>query len=329
MNKKSVLSSSLLLSIYLIIPLLLVLVVIDLFVLGGQLKQILPDRPEEWAWWLLVFNTPHIISSFITTANQSDWVQYKLRYIKAILVLVVITLLINGLFPALISLEYQFEYGVIVFAIYGFFTLYHVFSQQYGISLILGKAAPSQSMKLFKMSVILLSLVLFIHLGLLQILYKYNTEVLIIELILALFVVILSVNFFRLSKTNKGKIYHLGNVCLVLSVLIFVNTGYGIFALIVPRFIHDITAFLIYSNHDENRFRHSKESHFIYDKVKKLKFSPLYLSISLGVVIAFLINQIPPIYFIYIILVIDFFHYYIERFLWKSGASHRQYLNIV
>jgi hypothetical protein len=301
---------------------------LDILVCQGSIKLYLPDRPEEWALWLVIFNTPHIISGFITISNKNDISQYGGSFLKVITFLGVISLLVNGVFPSVISNENKYDYQILVFSVYGFFTLYHVFSQQFGISLILGQSAPSTKMNAFKWLSVVLSFLLFVHLGIGYRFEDYIDVIVFFEVVLSILLIVFGLDYLFKSKTIVGKLYHVGNILLVLSSCLFVNMGYGIFALIMPRFIHDLTAFLIYANHDGNRFLNDTQNHYIYFIFNKISVSPIYISALLGVLIAFLINALNPIVLVYFILIIDFFHYYVESKVWKSNSEHRKNLLI-
>lgn len=317
-----------LLSVYMIIPICIVMLLLDQLVLDGFFRSHLPTRPEEWAWWLVIFNTPHIISSFVTILNTEDMRDNGKSYKNIILLLLAISLTIYGIFPLVLSGQAKYQFDILVFAIYGFFTLHHVFSQQFGMSLILGRFPPSPSMKAFKYLAISLSVLLLLHLGLDANGKPFYSYMLYCEITLAALVLFFSLSYFNRSRSWLANTYHIGNVLMVLSSFIFVNLGYGIFALIIPRVIHDLTAFMIYSNHDENRFNISNKSHYIYSFTNKYKLRPLYLSFCIGILVAYLLNLLPITYLIFVLLVVDFFHYYIERHIWKSDGNHRNHLKI-
>lgn len=310
----------LLISIYAICPILIFIALLDIFIFNRSFQSIMPNQPEEWALWVLIFNTPHIISSFITIANPKDVKKYGSSFLSAIFFIIISSILINGVLKNIET--YSYFFNTLIFILYGFLTMHHVLSQQYGVSLILGKSY-SRKMFFFKWNLIIISMTLYTH-----IFFSGGNYFIIFEIVLLIGLLYFWCDFFKNSKTKEGKIYHTGNLLLVISVFIFVNTNYDIFAFIIPRFIHDLTAFIIYSNHDKNRFELKNEPHYIYSHINTKLLNPTFLSPILGLIIANLINIISPWILIYILFVVDIFHYFIESKIWKSDSNHRLFLRI-
>lgn len=194
-----------LLGLYLICPILLVITVIDIFLLGSSILNSLPSHPNEWAFWLVIFSLPHIMSSFITIADKDNLSRYGFRISKAIVLLLIISITLNGLIPSNLSGDSLYQYQVLFFIVYGISTIYHVISQQLGISLILCRAPPSASYKAFKLISLALSFILF-SLALLSSQLTFNNDTLNLIYYVCVALLILSLYFgYRFTLTSKTK----------------------------------------------------------------------------------------------------------------------------
>ena len=72
-TRNFIVSSPLLLGLYAVLPFSILVVLIDQLFLGEiLLKKHLPIKPSDWAFWAIVFNFPHIVSSFITLADKEE-----------------------------------------------------------------------------------------------------------------------------------------------------------------------------------------------------------------------------------------------------------------
>jgi len=123
--------------LFFIAPLFLFIALLDVFIFNRSFLLMLPKTPEEWSFWLVIFSLPHIISSFITIADHENISRYKKKISRAFLLLFMLSVLINGVIPSIISDAQLYQFHLIVFLIYGFFTIYHITTQQLGIGLII------------------------------------------------------------------------------------------------------------------------------------------------------------------------------------------------
>ncbi len=316
---------------FFICPVLLIVTLVDKFLLESMVLNWLPTRPEKWAFWLIIFSLPHIISSFITMFDTDNIVLYKKKIIKAIILLVGLSFLFNLIIPNFLANSELYNYQLIFFAIYGFFTVYHVTSQQLGIGLILSRLPPDLNFSIFKWLSIFLAFVLFLLVVFSSAVNEQNAYLVKYGHYISGVLLVICCHFgWALTiktRLKQGKIYIYLNLMMFGSIFIFAIFDYFIFALIVPRVIHDITAFVIYSNHDANKFTIEK-NHLIYAILLKTPISIRIASPVLGVLIALIIKNSPAWFILYSMLVFDFLHYYIESFIWKKEGSHRKYLKI-
>ena len=103
-----------LLALYLIIPLSLVAVLVDLMLFDRYWQQQwLPDDPNDWAVWALLFGLPHIVASAITVAKPTYIRHFWRRLLPALLVFCVISLL-GLLGPQPLSYQVLFVFLAVV-----------------------------------------------------------------------------------------------------------------------------------------------------------------------------------------------------------------------
>ena len=74
-------SQRMLLALYAVIPITLLIAAVDTWALNGYLLQnYLPSNPASLLLWAIIFNFPHIISSFITLADDEYIPYYRRRF---------------------------------------------------------------------------------------------------------------------------------------------------------------------------------------------------------------------------------------------------------
>jgi len=319
-SKQVALDSRALLILYLIVPICVLIALIDVLIFDSQLKLgHLPSQPDEWFLWALLFNLPHIISSFVTLADKEYLQHYRSNFLPALLIII----LIAGIVIAGIQYEStektSYYTKIFVFLMYALFTTNHVLAQQFGIAVILMKSPPTSEFKAVK----LISIVGAVYIYLALFIPSSNQIILLTYPLLFLSGCILYFGILavRSSKTTIGKYYLLLNMAMLLAIFFLAALDYVVFVLLIPRFVHDISAFLIYSNHDLNRNSTVKKN-FIYRTLYFIPLPYLILVPLIGVVLAGVLERFLVIFF-GVLFVLDFYHYYIETKIWKKEGLHR------
>jgi hypothetical protein len=106
---------------------------------------------------------------------------------------------------------------------------------------------------------------------------------------------------------------------MLVAVYAFWELGYSVFVIMVPRFVHDITAFYIYAVHDHNRNLQARHN-YIYRSFSFL--SPLILCPALAIVLSAVLG--PNTWFVAPLIIITLLHYYTESFIWRGDTPHRR-----
>jgi len=146
----------------------------------------------------------------------------------------------------------------------------------------------------------------------------------------------------RYVKTRFGIAFIWANSLLIISSFYFYVQEYYFLAILIPRLVHDATAYIFYVTHDVNKHGESPQN-FIYRWAKKVKINvfivlPL-LSFALTYVLQVYgdqwVNAITRFFFdmeirkaisLGLIGYFSLMHYYTEAFTWKHGSPYRQYI---
>jgi hypothetical protein len=291
---------------YLIIPISLLAIIVDHFVLDGFLKRFLPQSPNEFFLFTLFFVLPHIVASLLTFGHKSYLNYYKNNLIIYTFGALVLTSVFLFLTPQKVYL-----------AIFGLMTLYHVIGQQFGLNAAFSGVRDKNYLiwKYLGFTIAALaSVLLFFPAG--KNMSVYNNILFSIGSLLVAFLVF---TYFCVMKSNSklGREYFILNFLLIFFVFIFIAIGYSFFAIVLPRVVHDLTAFNFYIVHNYNRVHTNKSLWF-----NSIRYSVLW-TIGFAITIAFIINRLD---FTFLILFITLLHYGIESFIWKGRSLHKTFI---
>lgn len=360
-------SKVLLLSLYGVIPLTILIAFVDHFLLSSVLiERYLPTNPASLLLWAIIFNFPHIISSFVTLADDEYIPYYKKRFTRALMIIISVVITVNMLLPLLLPKVMSDTVYIAFFAFFAAYTMYHVLSQQFGIGMMLMKAKPGATYEWWRYLSTIASTAMygmvFAKGPMMQVAFGAYTlfhAVLIFAGVFVVLAVAVGFYFTRSSQSRLGTYYVYSNLLMLLVTYGFMNAGYDIFVLLIPRFVHDMTAFIIYSTHDQNRNSEVKHN-YIYRFLAFIPLSPLILCPIIAIILANFIEcstffidlslgfnvlgssecQLSRLYQpdvsnglpfsmqlgMQVMFVCGLFHYYIEGFVWKRDAIHRHCL---
>ncbi len=309
-----------LLYLYAVIPFIFIVVSVDfLFLENYLLTSFVPDDPRRWAVWTIVFNIPHIVASWVTFAERQYLVHYRPLFLKTLPIFIVLVYLVH----------FQFG-GEIAFAVFAFYTMYHVLSQQFGLSLMMMRVRPSLDFHLWRIFSVLGTLCVYsVVYGkhLFSIYRIHGIELYDYAMFFGLLFLCLSVPYaFRLSKKSQNQLgswYLWSNVLMVFSCYLVLYLGYYAFVIVIPRVVHDITAFIVYITHDSNRNREKQVNYFY--RLTAFTRLPIWLLCPLiAMALAYPLVHSSNDIVAFITLVLIYFHYYFEHRIWKGGTIHRQ-----
>jgi hypothetical protein len=284
------------------------IVLVDVIFLHGYLKNILPTKITDLAWYYLFFGLPHIIASFVSYCNKEYVSHYKKLITRGLIINVLIYMFFIITWPAL------FVYFFIAY------TLYHFSKQQLG--LCRGKFENKYTYMLWSTTGLLTAVSLALSIGGESFVYVPYTMHLYLEyfgiMALSLFTLI-SIFFCKKDTqllTTCGII-----ICSAIAILL----GYYIVGIFMVIFSHDISAFSIYIKHDK-KWRDVNKKNFLYDSLR-VKSEYVFVCLPLCAVgVAYILREYTNIVFSLLVLLLSLMHYYLEGHVWKRGTLHRMTL---
>jgi hypothetical protein len=310
--------------LYCIIPACAAVVVIDILLLDQVLAlNYLPSSPEQWLIWAVVFETPHILASFFSFADKDYYRFYQLRIFKALTIFSIAVVLFTVIAPLVLPSALA-RLLMILFSAYVItYTMYHLLSQQLGVAISMMKIRPGKLYNPFRWSATISATFMYALVIVDDDLYFAGVRFGgIFEILAAAFVAITCVLGYNLAKDSnnrKGTWYLYSNLVMLVAVYAFLQLGYGVFVIMVPRFVHDITAFYIYALHDHNRNLQTRHN-YIYRSFSFL--SPLIVCPVLAVTLSVVLEQ--SVWFVAPLLIMGLLHYYVEGFIWRGDTLHRR-----
>jgi hypothetical protein len=325
-------SFRLLLGLYAIIPLCLLLQLFDGWFWQGFLQQNLPSSPKQFLLFQIIFGTPHIVASSILLASNAEYLKfYKLKIILMTIVIAVIF----GVGSLFISYT-------VLYVTVAAWTVYHVLKQQLGVG---------RSLYCLPDSVFYLQLWLSVTAGLLVyigIFLKNTLDVQQLEWIklaagvLCAGVVCSALLCQRYAATSMSKWFLWSNVLLVLSSFYLFMQQYYFLAILVPRLVHDATAYIFYVVHDYNK-HYTHPQNFMYRYAARCHL-PVFVVLPLcSFALAFVLqsygdnafNTLTEFLFgveinkaitLGLLGYLALMHYYTEAFTWKQGSPYRRFI---
>ncbi len=331
-KQKLTVSFKLLLSLYAIIPLCICIQLIDTFFLENYLKDNLPSSPTHFLLFQILFGTPHILASAIVLVGSAEYLKIYKRNILGITLLLAVIFGFGSLF-----IPYKVFY-VFVAA----WTVYHVIKQQLGVARGVCRLPNGAFYLLLSLSIVA---GLFIYIG---IFLKNSLDVQQVEA-LKLFVGLLctclvftAVYCHRLIITKTGHRFLWANVLLIVSSFYLYVQQYYFLAILVPRLVHDATAYVFYVTHDFNK-HHEQPQNLLYRCAAQLRIN-IFLVLPLSsFALAFVLQaygdqfvnfltqflfdvQIHKVITVGLLGYFALMHYYTEAITWKVGSPYRKYI---
>jgi hypothetical protein len=125
----------------------------------------------------------------------------------------------------------------------------------------------------------------------------------------------------------QARTYLLANQVMFLAFLPLTHAGYGFFFAIMPRVVHDLSAFSFYVAHDTNRNRVERRG-FLYKVLGFTGLPPWVLLPAVSMAIGYVITTVNPGSLLQPVAMISLFHYIMEAITWRRGALHRHSIAI-
>lgn len=333
--RKLAVSFRLLLGLYAIIPLCVLLYFLDTWFWYGALRESLPTRPNHLLLFQVLFGTPHIIASSIVLFSDREYLKVYQSKLLAMTLVLAIFFGVGSLF-----IPYRAFY-VMVAA----WTVYHVLKQQHGVA---RGVCYLPNWAFYLLLWLCVSAGLFIYIGI----FLNNSldvqQVFWIKTIagtLCAGLLVSAVYCQRYVNTALGQWFLWSNVLLVVGSFYFYSQEYYFFAILMPRLVHDATAYIFYVTHDYNK-HYQHPQNFIYRVAEKCRISIFVVLPLVSLLLAFvlqtygdaMVGHITRVFFgteirqvvtLGLIGYLSLMHYYTEAFTWKHGSPYRQFISFV
>lgn len=331
-ERKLVVSYRLLLNLYAIIPLCILLQCLDSWIWEDFLRINLPSSPYHFVLFQILFGTPHIVASNILLASNLDYVCHFKKHILLMTVAIAFAYFVgNRLLP------YRLLYAIVAC-----WTVYHVLKQQYGIA----RGVCQLPEWLFK-ALLLLSVVagLAVYLGIflrhsLEPQHTYWLKYVAGSGCLMLF--LLAFAYQDCVSTTLGRWFYWANIFLVLSSFYLFQQQQYFMAILVPRFVHDATAYIFYVTHDYNK-HNRKPQNWIYQFSQRLNLSIFLVLPVISFTLAFLLqaygdsivnfitqtligNEFHKVVTVGVLGYLALMHYYMEGLTWQKDSPYRKFI---
>lgn len=325
-------SFRLLFCLYSIIPVCVVLQILDGWFWQGYLKDNLPSSPSHFILFQILFGTPHIVASAIVLASNTDYVNF---YKHKLIWMSVAIICVFGVGSLVIPYR-------VLYIIVACWTVFHVLKQQHGVIRGLCRL-PSWAFNLLLWLSVTAGILIYIGIFLknsLDAQMAAAIKQMVVNLSIAL---VLATAFCqRYVATRFGKWFMWSNSLLVLSSFYLYAEQYYFLAILVPRLVHDATAYIFYITHDYNKHNEQPQN-FIYRLAKRYKvnFFIVLPVVSFGLAFALqsygddVVNLVTNYLFgieIYKAITLGLLgylalmHYYTESFTWKQDSPYRKFI---
>lgn len=267
--------------------------------------------------YLLFFEMPHIIASFVGFIDK----EYVAHYRKHLILGVPFML---ACFLGLLWIDFT-----TAVAVYLMVTMYHVMRQQTGISMFFG-VPKNKWFHIWSWSLIASIAVMYVGVMLPKFVEDFEASY-ISSFIMATFLLAIIGGIALMFKSERiGVWYILLTLAMVATSYLVLWFGYFFLAVFVGRFVHDVTAFLFYITHEMNRNVGQIEN-ALYSMVPLLPRSLIVVvplvAISLGLLLREGVSNTQMLFTI--IMSLAFIHYYLESVMWKRDSLHRHYVKVV
>lgn len=280
-----------------------------------DIRPYMPTSPRQVIFLAVIFENPHIVASTLMWFDKEYIQYYRQKLIISVLISVILC----------IAVVLTFGMSGFLLFLYGW-TVAHVIRQQIGI----GRMMNRQSSRLYEAwawMVLTSSLLVAITLGHPE-LHIQGSYVTLLDTALTVSIVIACMTAAILVtriKRHEGKLYILANSIMLIATAACAVSGYPFFAILIPRAIHDITAYIIYTNHDTNR--NTPLPHNVIYRYTAAYFPIALICIVVSIALASWVTFTPTYFATYFAAALAIFHYTSESFVWKSSGIHRKSLH--
>jgi hypothetical protein len=331
-TQKLAVSFKVILGLYGIIPLCLILQGLDGWFWGDFLRQTLPSSPYHFVLFQILFGTPHIIASNILLVSNGEY----FRHFKPQIILMTVAIAV-AYFLGNMILPYRALYVAVAS-----WTVFHVLKQQYGIAKGLCQL-PDWAYKMLLFISVMTGVVIYVGIFLRK---SFTPDQLALVKDWAIFgcVLLFSAGLYcqRFVVNEFGLWFYWANIFLVITSFYLFYQQYYFMAILVPRFVHDATAYIFYVTHDYNKHGRRPQNGLyrlaarcnvhVFVVLPLLSFAMAFLLQAYGddlmaMVTKYLFGK--EFYKVITLGVLGYLalmHYYMEGLTWQKESPYRKYI---
>jgi uncharacterized membrane protein (UPF0136 family) len=305
---------------------------LDQLVLGHMLRNMLPSSPSHFLMFQILFGTPHIIASNLLLFSHADYVNTFKNKLIGMTLFIILFFGVGSLF-----IPYR-----VLYIISACWTVYHVLKQQHGIAKAVCRL-PSWAFYLQLWLSVCAGIFIYMGIFLKNSLTPQQAEwILQIASVLSLMLLVSTFICQKQVASRFGLYFLWANTLLVLASWYVYSQQYYFLAILMPRLVHDITAYSFYVSHDVNRhgaqpqnalFRWVARCHLpVAVVLPLLSFALTYLLQVYGdawvnwILQSLFSIQIYKAVTLGLIGYLALMHYYTEAFVWSAGSPLRRYI---
>jgi len=331
-NKQLAVSFRVILGLYAIIPICLLVRWADGVFWNDYLLTHLPSSPSHFILFQILFGTPHIIASSLLLVTNTEYLQFYRSKIIGMSAFIIVFFGIGSLFIPYIAL----------YAITASWTVYHVLKQQHGIAKGVCRL-PTKAFNTLLWLSVAAGICIYIGIFLKNTLTTEQAEFIrYLSAGLTSLLIIASFICQRYINSSFGRLFMWGNTCLIISSFYFYVQQYYFLAIIIPRLVHDATAYIFYVTHDYNK-HYPQPKNWLYQAAKRCNLHVFVVLPLLSFALTFIlqaygddmVNIISRYLFgteIYKAITLGLLgylalmHYYTESFIWTADSPLRRYI---
>lgn len=297
-----------LLGVYGIIPVIILFLAADLLLNDWQLSRSLPSDPHTMQWFTMFFMLPHIFASLFTFFDREYLMAYKDRLAVSVPLILV----------AMVGIPFLF--GAPVFRlIVAVYTIFHLVSQQTGIAAMVARNKSGAYHAWKWVSFFAIMMISIVASADFPALHRALYVALPVFLLLYGVLTLLAA---RQSKTAVGKYYIAANSLMIVACYGLALVNLPFFVILIPRVVHDVTAFYFYISHNANRNR-EQPLNWVSRLRKWLRLPEYAFTPLMGILCTALATATLGEHIFFVVIFLGLLHYYWEGVMWKQGSPHR------
>jgi hypothetical protein len=326
-------SFRLLLGIYWILPVCLAVCLADRFAFGSALQRALPRSPGQFFLFALFFGTPHIVASNVILATNAEYFRLYRRRLLLLTVGLAVFFAVGNL-----TLPYSVLYALVATV-----TIVHVVRQQIGIGGAAGRpegaAYAAWGILLVLSSVVVYNAIFLSRAFTAGQLRWVDRSI----LVFSPAILVAAVLSHARVPSRTGKYFLWANTAMTLVSFSFYLQGYPLFAVVAPRVIHDVTAFVFYVAHDHNRHLEGPRN-ALYALLAKARVGAVVAVPALAVLVTWFLDKRADLWLGFLtdhvleprysraiafgfVGYLGLVHYYTEALTWKADSPYRRYIH--